>query len=130
MTRTIMIVLGLLFSLCAHAQTEQDVIDKIGRFSVLVRNEKITEQTYMDSVDELVNPLPTQGILFEKDKLIGYLDQYRQIAWSSKKYGKYRINYFMHLAKNADMLIKGGEALYFYKKAETEIEKEKKHCMR
>ena len=94
--------------------------DKWHEYEQLYKKGKITEAQYLDSIHNSAYNYIAQGYFFTAKELTEKLALYRKIAWSSDYYKREKYNYFLFFVNNAKLCGKGGEAIYYAEKAETE----------
>lgn len=115
-----MLVLAILLLVTPCSYSQQPVHTHSRNFQLLYANRKSDVQ-FLDSANTLLKSLYSKGIFFPKDTLIQILKPYKELAWSGNAtFLPYRTYYFDHLANNAKMRNKLGEAIYFFEKVEQE----------
>lgn len=107
----------LLLHICVcSAQKNDSVAYYFQKINTAYHNKKITETAYLSKVTQLSYDLLAKGIHIKTTVLRDYLSPFEQIAFSDKKYEKYRIQYYTMLLNNSAMFDKRGAAMYFAEK--------------
>lgn len=114
--KKIIILSALLLSLLpgqVQAQlTKQQAQEKYETLNHLWKQNKISTDTFLSRARILsINLL--QHPVFHPDEFRNQLNAFREAAWSSDKYQKYRGVYFELLMNNAEMSGKSGEAIFY-----------------
>lgn len=83
---------------------------------------KIKKSEYLILSTELIQTQSNQGISYESGEMLRLMRLYKKIAWSDDSLSKSRITYYTIMANNARLRNRGGEALYYFDKADKQSE--------
>lgn len=118
------IVFFLFLAPMARGQNQEAAQKRIAELSKQYQHRSLSARQYTDSVAAWQQELPSEGIAFDQRTMLELLQSYKEIAWSADEYGKEKIRYFDWMASNATLRKRSGEALYYYRKLEEEIERQ------
>lgn len=85
-----------------------------------LKSGQLADSIYLKQIDSLITSSP----VFMGDKsLKNWLSNFKEIAFSKKKFHQYRINYYDYLSENAYMQNLAGVCIYYAEKKEEELKK-------
>lgn len=116
MNPTLLRIVFLLHICICSAQKKDSVAYYFQKINTTYNNKKINDTVYLSKINQLSYDLLAKGIHIKTSELRNYLSEFEQIAFSNRKYEKYRIKYYTMLLNNSAMFDKRGAAMYFAEK--------------
>ena len=127
--RALLTLFFLLNISVSFAQNKDSVSTSFKKMHAEYVRKKIHDTVYMRKVKELSTNILYQGVYIKPNELREYLKTYEKIAFSNKKYEKYRIDYYKMFLNNASLFDKRGEAMYFAEKVTREYALQNQHSL-
>lgn len=113
----IMVVLFTAMSTPGYSQhTNDSAKNVIRKLDAAFRDKKLSEKSYLDSVNLLMRSFMAVEIPFTNRELLQLLLPYRTVIWAGKSNDKYKRTYYGILSNQAQMTGRDGEMLYYAKK--------------
>lgn len=107
-----------------HGQRADNPINLLKSYNEALENGAFSNELYFKKTDTLfVNTFFRTSGSFPQDQLIQLLEQYKKLAWSDKKFEQYKALYYGHLATNANIQGRVGEAIFYAGKYDEQTEK-------